>query len=332
MKPAAPPRGKVTRVAVGVLIRADGWVLLADRPPGKPYAGYWEFPGGKIEPGEEVAAALERELHEELGIDIGPSVPWVTFEFDYPHAYVELQFRASSTGAAIRMRAKGNTASGRPPARSAAPVLPATVPVLAWLRLPVVCRVGCARNWARMPSSLARRGGAGAPPLSLTAESRGARCLFPVVDADWRPPAQGAVEPSPGCARAGHRRNPPACLRSCRPPTAAAAGRRPRAGAAMRRYVEQRPGGAWVGLRERCNLPSGLAVDLVRSAAAGVPAKELRLRWPGPRCRHTPACDRRPVGALTMRNLAGPRARLTAVHRAIGRLKERCRPGGPAQR
>jgi 8-oxo-dGTP diphosphatase len=91
-RPAAQGRA-VTRVAVGVLQRDDGRVLLADRPAGKPYAGFWEFPGGKIEPGELVAAALERELHEELGIDVGPSRPWVTFEFDYPHAYVELQFR-----------------------------------------------------------------------------------------------------------------------------------------------------------------------------------------------------------------------------------------------
>ncbi|HSW33285.1 MAG TPA: NUDIX domain-containing protein, partial [Steroidobacteraceae bacterium] len=93
MKPPEPTRRRVTRVAVGVLIRDDGCVLLADRPIGKPYAGYWEFPGGKIEPGEDVSAALERELGEELGIEIGRSVPWVTFEFDYPHAYVELQFR-----------------------------------------------------------------------------------------------------------------------------------------------------------------------------------------------------------------------------------------------
>jgi len=63
MSAAVLPRRKVTRVAVGVLLRADGSVLLADRPAGKPYAGYWEFPGGKIEPGEDVAVALARELH-----------------------------------------------------------------------------------------------------------------------------------------------------------------------------------------------------------------------------------------------------------------------------
>src|SRR5882672_6532095 len=83
----------VTDVAVGVLIRADGAVLLADRPAGKPYAGYWEFPGGKVEPGESIASALKRELREELGIEIAPPLPWVTIEFDYPHAYVRLHFQ-----------------------------------------------------------------------------------------------------------------------------------------------------------------------------------------------------------------------------------------------
>ena len=65
----------VVDVAVGVLIRPDGRFLLASRPEGKPYAHYWEFPGGKLEPGETVAAALARELHEELGVDISRREP-----------------------------------------------------------------------------------------------------------------------------------------------------------------------------------------------------------------------------------------------------------------
>jgi len=55
------------QVAVGVLIRPDGYFLLTTRPAGKDYAGYWEFPGGKLEQGETVAQALTRELREELG-------------------------------------------------------------------------------------------------------------------------------------------------------------------------------------------------------------------------------------------------------------------------
>jgi mutator protein MutT len=87
-----PAPREVVDVAVGILTRADGAVLLADRPAGKPYAGYWEFPGGKVEPGETIAQALARELREELGIEVGASVPWMVYEHDYPHAYVRLHF------------------------------------------------------------------------------------------------------------------------------------------------------------------------------------------------------------------------------------------------
>lgn len=128
---------KVTEVAVGVLLRPDRAVLLADRPAGKPYAGYWEFPGGKIEAGESVEHALERELHEELGIDIGPAAPWVTFEFDYPHAYVRLHFRRIR-----RWRGEPHAREGqrmrffRIDEDAPVPLLPAAVPILRWLALP----------------------------------------------------------------------------------------------------------------------------------------------------------------------------------------------------
>ena len=70
----AEPRRPVD-VAVGVLIRPDGRFLLTSRPEGKVFAGYWEFPGGKLEAGETVEQALRRELHEELGITIGAAHP-----------------------------------------------------------------------------------------------------------------------------------------------------------------------------------------------------------------------------------------------------------------
>ena len=79
-------------VAVGVLINAQGEFLLTSRPQGKVYAGYWEFPGGKIEAGESVSEALARELHEELGIVVEESKWMITQRHDYPHADVELQF------------------------------------------------------------------------------------------------------------------------------------------------------------------------------------------------------------------------------------------------
>src|SRR5258708_8183847 len=75
-------------VAVGVLIRSDGAVLLAQRPETKVYSGYWEFPGGKIEPGEPVPEPLRREGREELGIEVERAYPWITRAFAYPHPQV----------------------------------------------------------------------------------------------------------------------------------------------------------------------------------------------------------------------------------------------------
>lgn len=84
----------VTEVACGVLVNPqDGCFLLGSRPEGKPYAGYWEFPGGKLENGETVHMALARELKEELDLTIADSYPWFVMEHDYPHAYVRLHFR-----------------------------------------------------------------------------------------------------------------------------------------------------------------------------------------------------------------------------------------------
>src|SRR6266446_6412302 len=79
-------------VAVGVLIRPDGSFLIARRPPGKPMDGYWEFPGGKIEPGESIFDALRRELREELGITITKAVPWAQRIHTYSHATVRLHY------------------------------------------------------------------------------------------------------------------------------------------------------------------------------------------------------------------------------------------------
>ena len=87
-----PNAKKITQVAAGVLINAQGQFLLGSRPIGKPYAGYWEFPGGKLEQGESQLAALKRELLEEMGITVLQATPWLTQRFEYPHANVELHF------------------------------------------------------------------------------------------------------------------------------------------------------------------------------------------------------------------------------------------------
>lgn len=82
----------IVDVAAAVILRPDGAFLLARRPAGKVYAGYWEFPGGKVEPDEPLEDALARELHEELGIDVAAAAPWITRVFTYPHATVRLHF------------------------------------------------------------------------------------------------------------------------------------------------------------------------------------------------------------------------------------------------
>ncbi|MGZ9032443.1 MAG: NUDIX domain-containing protein, partial [Burkholderiaceae bacterium] len=125
-------------VAVGILIRPDGRLLLASRPAGKPYAGYWEFPGGKLEAGETVAHALARELHEELGVDIGPVFPWLVREFDYPHALVRLHFCRVFEWRGV-LHAREQQGFGFYPLDALPrPLLPATVPVLRGLELPAV--------------------------------------------------------------------------------------------------------------------------------------------------------------------------------------------------
>jgi 8-oxo-dGTP diphosphatase len=119
-------------VAVGVLIDAQGNFLLTSRPEGKVFAGYWEFPGGKLEVGESVGQALKRELHEELGIEIGTVHPWKVELVDYAHARVRLHFcRVYEWFGEFEMRERQSMAWQSLPVQ-VSPVLPGTLPVLAW--------------------------------------------------------------------------------------------------------------------------------------------------------------------------------------------------------
>ena len=124
-------------VAAAVIQRADGAFLLARRPAGKVYAGYWEFPGGKVEAGEAAERALARELHEELGIDACTAYPWLTRVFTYPHATVRLNFfRVTAWKGDPHPREDQAIAWQRFDAAPAEPMLPANAPVLAALALP----------------------------------------------------------------------------------------------------------------------------------------------------------------------------------------------------
>jgi len=132
-----PALEKVIAVAAAVIQRADGRFLLAQRPSGKVYAGYWEFPGGKIEAGERAEHALARELHEELGIDVERVYPWITREYVYPHGHVRLHFyRVLAWRGEPHPREDQAIAWQALSAPSVSPMLPANAPVLASLTLP----------------------------------------------------------------------------------------------------------------------------------------------------------------------------------------------------
>lgn len=130
---AAPGDRPVTDVAVGVLIAPDGRFLLTSRPEGKVYAGYWEFPGGKLEAGESVEQALRRELQEEIGITIGAALPWREKLVDYPHALVRLHFCKVFDWSGEMQMHEGQQHSWQCLPVQCAPVLPGTIPVLEWL-------------------------------------------------------------------------------------------------------------------------------------------------------------------------------------------------------
>ena len=128
----------VTEVAVGILIRSNGDFLMTTRPAGKAYAGYWEFPGGKLEANETVVEALRRELIEEIGVVIEDVRIWRSSVVDYPHALVRLTFcKVSTWTGQLHMRESQQFAWQSLPVQ-VAPVLAGTIPVLQWLENEVI--------------------------------------------------------------------------------------------------------------------------------------------------------------------------------------------------
>lgn len=119
-------------VAVGILMKPNGDVLLGQRPPGKPYAGYWEFPGGKVEAGEPVLEALRREFVEELGIHIVSAEEWCGVEHVYEHAHVRLHFFISREWRGEPQSLEGQAFAWQGTV-GVEPLLPATIPLLEWL-------------------------------------------------------------------------------------------------------------------------------------------------------------------------------------------------------
>lgn len=123
----------VTEVAVGILIRPNGDFLMTTRPVGKAYAGYWEFPGGKLEAKESVVEALRRELIEEIGVTIEDAQVWRTSVIDYPHALVRLNFCKISRWSGILHMHESQQFSWQSLPVQVEPVLAGTIPVLHWL-------------------------------------------------------------------------------------------------------------------------------------------------------------------------------------------------------
>ncbi len=119
-------------VAVGILMKPSGHVLLGQRPAGKPMAGYWEFPGGKVEPGESIFEALKRELLEELGVKIVSAEPWCGIEHQYTHAHVYLHFYIIREWQGEPQSLEGQAFSWQGSV-GAEPLLPAAITLIEWL-------------------------------------------------------------------------------------------------------------------------------------------------------------------------------------------------------
>jgi 8-oxo-dGTP diphosphatase len=138
----------IIEVAAAVLERPDGNFLLASRPAGKPYAGYWEFPGGKLEAGETARQAIVRELAEELGIDALSVYPWLTRLYRYTHSKVRIRFmRITRWRGEPRPHEGQLLAWQRPDALSVVPMLPANAPILRSLLLPHAYAITDARRY-----------------------------------------------------------------------------------------------------------------------------------------------------------------------------------------
>jgi 8-oxo-dGTP diphosphatase len=136
----------IVEVVAAVILRPDGSFLLSRRPEGKAYAGYWEFPGGKIEPNESARQALHRELSEELGIRVTAAHPWLTRRFDYEHARVRLHFFRVIQWVGDPHPHEGQILSWqRTDGITVSPLLPANGPVLSSLALPPIVAVSQAR-------------------------------------------------------------------------------------------------------------------------------------------------------------------------------------------
>jgi len=205
--PSTPPASPLTphavdkplvHVACGVLVNAQGEVLLAQRPDGKIAAGYWEFPGGKIEVGESPRVALARELEEELGVVITHAEPLLRFTHHYSNRSIALDCWRVRAWQGLPQGREGQALRWLPAAQLqlAQPLLPTVAPIARALQLPSVYRItpdglsaaalaaGIAqlppRSWLRLrqPSWTAADYQEHAPALIALAQAAGHRMIL----------------------------------------------------------------------------------------------------------------------------------------------------------
>jgi len=139
------PYCKHIDVAVAVIKREDGKVLFAERPAGKACAGEWEFPGGKVEPNETPRQALDREIKEELAINITEARPWLTLSHNYPHACVLLHFFIVSCWTGQEHAQEGQKLSWQNLSNlTISPLLAANGPIIKALLLPDIYAISAA--------------------------------------------------------------------------------------------------------------------------------------------------------------------------------------------
>lgn len=136
----------ITPVACAVLFNEKGQCLINSRPQGKPFAGWWEFPGGKMEAGESVEETVRRELREELGLDVKACAPWVTLVHEYPHAVVKLHFVRSWNWSGVPQSREKQQFGFFDLDQWPSPILKASEPIASWLRLP--------KHWLRIESDV----------------------------------------------------------------------------------------------------------------------------------------------------------------------------------
>ena len=160
---------KIIDVAAGLILRPDGQLLLGQRPEGKPWSGWWELPGGKLEPGETVLQALARELQEELGIRVTEARPWVTYVHAYPHTTVRLAFCHVTGWEGEPTGLENQSLRWVDPAHAGevGDLLPATLPPLRWLQLPTRYGISAIGTPEALPAWLERLDRALADGLEL---------------------------------------------------------------------------------------------------------------------------------------------------------------------